>query len=350
MHCFSLFPCLRCPCFLLPMHLPHATQVPELPIGWSDHGSNGPMTLIGSRELQDVTGSVRYAMPASALDNASACMGHRVDQMWNDGIVFCVANNGRWTLAVGGPTLGGAYAPNNIIQHGTLTSAQMPAKDTWHTIALTTAGNQASGLLDDQPIFTNANIRDIDTGFSAIGMSNWVSIQFDDFQLNYATNKRPSHPNQSRTYTVGEALVASDCETNGDIDSAQHFVLRANSWQLYHVASKLCAEASVAGDGATLSLQPCVYGKTEQEFRNDYTNIRNAAVKVTLGAYDKADQGKFALVGTGTHAPVKLSSGGGGGATVAWNTWSYFPNSKQLRNQYNSNIKLGYPQCLSVAA
>ena len=25
-------------------------MVPQLPIGWSDHGSNGPMTLIGMRE------------------------------------------------------------------------------------------------------------------------------------------------------------------------------------------------------------------------------------------------------------------------------------------------------------
>jgi len=206
-------------------------MVPELPIGWSDHGSNGPMTLIGSRELQDVTGSIRYAMPASAPNNASACMGHRVDQMWNDGIVFCVGNDGKWTLAIGGPPLGGAYKTDQIITSGTLKGA-VPAKDTWHTIAFTTAGNQASGLLDDQPIFTNVQIRDLDTGFTAIGMSDWVPIVFDDFHLDYAKNKRPSKNNNGLTFAIGDTLIASDCETNGDIDSTQHFLLRANSWQL----------------------------------------------------------------------------------------------------------------------
>ena len=29
-------------------------MVPELPIGWSDQGTRGPMTLIGMREWQDI--------------------------------------------------------------------------------------------------------------------------------------------------------------------------------------------------------------------------------------------------------------------------------------------------------
>ena len=36
----------------------HWLQVPSLPIGWSDHGSRGPVTVIGQRELQDVTSAV----------------------------------------------------------------------------------------------------------------------------------------------------------------------------------------------------------------------------------------------------------------------------------------------------
>jgi galactosylceramidase len=37
-------------------------MVPQLPIGWSDHGSNGPMTLIGMREWQDLTVSVDFKL------------------------------------------------------------------------------------------------------------------------------------------------------------------------------------------------------------------------------------------------------------------------------------------------
>ena len=318
-------------------------MVPELPIGWSDHGSNGPMTLLGMREFQDMTASVRYAMPPSAPDVASACIGHRVDQMWNDGIVFCVANNGTWTLSVGGPTLGGGYAAGNLLAHGVL-SGKPPAMNDWHTLSLTTASDQASGLLDDVQVFTNIKIRDVDTGFTAIGMSHWVSVQFDNFNLAYAPNRRASHASTTHgggKYHVGDTLVATDCETNGDIDPNQHFLLKANSWQLYHVSSGMCAEASDAKNGATLSLQTCVHGKTTQQFRNDYTLIRNTPVQVTLGDYNY--KSKLSLQGTGMNAPVILDS-----KKQVWNTWSYFPNTKQLRNQYNSDTTLGYPQCLSV--
>ena len=46
-------------------------MVPALPIGWSDHGSNGPMTLIGMREWQDLTFSVRVCTMASTLGQCS---------------------------------------------------------------------------------------------------------------------------------------------------------------------------------------------------------------------------------------------------------------------------------------
>ena len=32
----------------------------------------------------------------------------------------------------------------------------------------------------------------------------------------------------------------------------------------------------------------------------------------------------------------------------AWNSWVYFPNTSQLRNQYVANTNLGYPMCLST--
>ena len=74
-------------------------MVPQLPIGWSDHGSNGPMTLIGMREWQDINVTVDFLLPN---DEASACVGSRVDQMWNDGIVVCAGVGGRWNLTIGG--------------------------------------------------------------------------------------------------------------------------------------------------------------------------------------------------------------------------------------------------------
>jgi len=115
----------------------------------------------------------------------------------------------------------------------------------------------------------------------------------------------------------------------------------------YHVASDLCAEASSTNDAATISLQTCVHGKTTQQFRNDYTSIRNRAAQVTLGSYDYEKKGKLALCGTEINGQVTLNTMKNQ-KKDKWSKWSYFPNSKQLRNQYNSDTTLGYPQCLSV--
>ena len=65
-------------------------MVPQLPIGWSDHGSNGPMTLIGMLEWQDIKIETMFHTPESTPLNTSACVGTRADQMWKQGIIFCV--------------------------------------------------------------------------------------------------------------------------------------------------------------------------------------------------------------------------------------------------------------------
>jgi galactosylceramidase len=329
-------------------------MVPEKPIGWSDHGSNGPVTLIGMREFQDVTATVRFALPVGFPANTSVCIGNRLDQMWNDGIAFCVSPNGNYVLSVGGPKLGGNYDPASVIQKGVISpKGNFPTPNEWHTLELTTVGTQATGLLDDTPVFSNVAIRDIDTGFTGIGMSDWEPVQFDDFSLVFAggagtTEVERGQKSMWQNFEKGAPIGVTDCETNGKIDPAQQFELRANSWQLYHVASGMCAEASNDAIGASLSLQPCVFNKKEQQFRNDYTNIRNNNVWVSLGAYDAKSKETLVLSGTGPDSNVTLKKGFPKSQSPGWDTWSYFPNSQQLRNQYNSDPQLGYPSCLSI--
>ena len=186
-------------------------------------------------------------------------------------------------------------------------------------------------------------------------MSTWEPVQFDDFSLSLATAKPGAKSNVAsdvrmpqQTFSQGAPIGVTDCETNGKIDPAQQFELRANSWQLYHVASGMCAEASDDAAGATLSLQPCVFNKREQQFRNDYTNIRNKIVGVSLGAYDPKSKETLVLSGSGPDSSVALKKSWPPAKSPAWDKWSYFPNSQQLRNQYNSDPTLGYPSCLSI--
>ncbi|CAE7706485.1 galc [Symbiodinium pilosum] len=67
-------------------------MVTQLPIGWSDKGSRGPMTLIGMREWQDIKVQVSFRLPAASAKRSpadAACVGVRVDQMWQNGVVLC---------------------------------------------------------------------------------------------------------------------------------------------------------------------------------------------------------------------------------------------------------------------
>lgn len=322
-------------------------MVPELPIGWSDHGSNGPMTLIGMREWQDLKTSVRFAIPDSAPGNLSACIGNRVDQMWNFGTVFCVSPDGKWTLARGGPKLGGTYVPSRIFAQGTLKSA--PAKGKWNIIELTTLKDKATASLNGETVVQDATVDDTDTGFTAIGMGDWASVEFDDFKVAVAEAAEEVPARIRQSFAVGAPVEARDCARNTDADPAQAFSLRANSWWLVHPASGLCVEAASADSGAKLALAVCKFGQKTQQFRNDYTRIRNTLSSVTLGAYvpGASDDTTLTLVGTAPNAPVELSSSNP--AKGGWNKWSYFPNSKQLRNQYVSTDS-GYPQCLTVVS
>ena len=190
-----------------------------------------------------------------------------IDQMWDNGIIFCVAANGTWILSVGGPNIGGDYDASQIIKTGKLDAA--PGLNKWHVISITTVGQRASGIFGDDP-FSNVPIRDADTGFAVFGTNQWLSAQFDDFSVSEAGNH--SHPASGGEFHAGTQVGLADCAANCRVLPGQVFELRSN-WQLHHVPSGLCVEADGAKASTSLTLQPCVHGKTTQQFRNDYTNI-----------------------------------------------------------------------------
>eukprot|EP00041_Stephanoeca_diplocostata_P017039 m.339013 g.339013 ORF g.339013 m.339013 type:complete len:833 (+) comp20573_c0_seq1:46-2544(+) len=318
-------------------------MVPELPIGWGDHGSNGPMTQVGMREWRDTTISAKFYIPSNVPANQSGCVGTRIDQMWNNGITFCVGGTGAWVVAYKGPALGGTWSNDKVVQQGQLKGNA--AHGAWHTISLTTMDTVASGSFDGVTVFSGVAVRNIDNGFALIGGSDWFAIEFDDVHVSQA-GKAWTAP-RAVVAAVGTSVASANCTPNGVVDPAQAFDLRAD-WLLEHHASGLCVEASTATAGATLSLQKCEHGKLTQQFRNDYTRIRNGAVPVTLGAYE-AISNQLALCGsTAGAATLQDHKTGVAASPSTWNTWAYFPNTNQLRNAYEANLQLGYPMCLSA--
>lgn len=148
----------------------------------------------------------------------------------------------------------------------------------------------------------------------------------------------------STIHSVGDIIGVEDCSTNGISAASTSFLLRPD-WLLEHISSGLCVEAESAEPGATFTLQKCESGKLVQELRNDYTNIRNNLRPLTLGGYKKlATTLKLSGDINGT---VSLSDRSLG-TDSSWDTWVYYPNTHQLRNQYNTIETLGYPKCLSV--
>jgi len=311
-------------------------MTPELPIGWSDHGSNGPFTLLGMREWQDITVRADIKIPSS-VEGAQGCVATRADQMWIDGVVLCVTNNGTYSLTVGGPKIGGS--PSGKV-YKTGTAAVLPMG--FSTVSLTTISDKASAKLNGVTLFEGAQIRDVDTGFVGIGASHWMPIEYDNIDIEQAGSSWAPSSLPSCNARVGTPVRATNCSRNGFEFSGEAFDLLAD-WGIRHRATGLCVTVSSLSSGATLTLQKCDHTDSKQAFKNDYTAIRNWPVTMLVGG----EGSSLKLVGS-LDGSVEVGSKG------SWTQWLYFPNSKQLRNQYTASkppqaaTKLGYPMCLTA--
>lgn len=333
-------------------------MVPELPIGWSDPGSNGPVTLIGMREWQDISITASFKLPVGSEAKDAACVGSRVDQMWQNGIVLCISAAGNWSLLVGGPGLKG-ISPNQVLANGT---AAAPPTGRFSNLTLSTVGANAYGSIApcgaEAPcdLFKGLHIRTLDTGFAAMGASTWIPIEFSGVRIE-KVGPRWRAPQSCMGAAAGTLVAATKCATNGFALQEQTFDLLA-SWGIRHVPSGLCVAAKAAQGGSQLHLAPCDPTDARQQFRNDYTNVRNRPVPFTVtenlimsGSTDgtvSLSQTESALGDVVAGVESALESIEGETEAGTWGSWVYFPNTKQLRNQYTADINLGYPLCLSA--
>lgn len=322
---------------------------PEAPIHWAEFPL-GPLSVIGMTEWEDVNITSRFRIPLEASKLAAqkkvapaACLATRTNQYWNTGVVFC-ASTEKWVIRYGGPprdTVVSAH-DDNVITSGSIHIES----DEWQRMSITVVGDvlKAASINDVQLIQQDLKLRSRDNGFAGLAVNGYFPIEFADLSIQPAGPKWQTRPETTR-FTAGMRLGVRECTPNGIFDSAQAFELRAN-WQIRHVESieglenddmrrnSLCAEA--AHDGS-LYLQACDI-KSEQEFRNDYTTIRNqeAALHNKAGDLQGVPNGN-AFVGN----PVLPNE-------ATFKRWAYFPNTLQLRSQLHYNSAVGSPQCLTV--
>jgi len=304
-------------------------MVPALPIGWSDAGTRGPVTVVGQREWQDLTIRARFRVPSN---DVHACIATRVDQMWTKGIVLCLSSRGTWNMTIGGPLLHGSA---EVVASG---QTRRFSLNEWHTVTLTTIHAEATALLDGRKLSSTIPIRDIDTGFAALGTNRWGPVEFDELRLAAAgPDWRPLRPAAQK---AGAVVEHQRCARNGVPAPDQQWVLEA-SWQLRHVASGLCATAASDAADSEITLQPCTRARL-QLFQNDYTNVRNKEVPLYL------ESNHLMVLSGGPNSTVSLRPRG---LTAGhWQAWAFFPNSGRLRNQYTAIVSLGPPRCLGVPA
>ena len=306
-------------------------MVQALPIGWSDHGSNGPVTIGGMREWQDLNTTVTFSVPDSSTP-AAGCVATRTDQSWHNGVVFCVYTSGNYSLSYAGPDQATGF-PDSVVTRGQLSKSI--ASGQWYTISLSTLQDKASATLDGVAVFTNVTIRTGDTGFTAFGTNSWLAAEFDNVMVHPVGGSAWNPVPTCGGVTSGTVVNAKPCPANGVDSPDYNFELLAD-WGIQHVATQLCVEATGTTAGSSLKLSACDPNNKNQQLKNDYTRIRNSEVPMTFQGNPE-----LLLVGSKSGAVTVAKSGD-------WSKWVFFPNTGQLRNQYVYNGGLGYPMCLSV--
>jgi len=310
-------------------------MVPEAPVAWGGGGENGPLTLNGMREWQDISIKTVFRVPADSTGLVAGCIGTRSDQIGSNGIFFCVYTAGNWSLSTSSAQIKtGVPSPDAIISTGRLPSSM--TRGDWHSISLLAVDSIAVAAFDGHTVISGQAIRNLDTGFAMFGTNAWIPIEFDAVSITSAGPnwKPPSSPCSAAT--PGTQLYTRNCSTNGFTASDQGFYILAD-WTIQHIASGLCAQTSSVSADATVSLQTCNSNQPLQQFKNDYTRIRDTTVSIYLSSNPN-----MKLTGT-LNGPVGLNQN-----SAKWNSWAYFPSSNQLRNQYVASTDLGYPQCLST--
>jgi hypothetical protein len=253
--------------------------------------------------------------------------------MWRNGVVVCINEAGQWSLTNAGPPLQDSGSqPTDLVASGT---ASMSVTS-WHTLSLHIEGASASAKLDGEVLFADVAVRDIDTGFTAIGANGWFPVEYRNLVIKQAASGWEP-PVTCVEPSVGAVLSAGPCMRNGIASADQSWNLLP-SFQLQHAASGLCAKADVTGPVTLAECETSNGGiSAGQLFVNDYTRIRNKVMRVVVSSVNLPLSGKK----SGEVAVDEWKN-------ADWNSWSYFPNTRQLRNQYTTDTSLGYPMCLST--
>jgi hypothetical protein len=157
------------------------------------------------------------------------------------------------------------------------------------------------------------------------------------------------------------SIVTRACTPNGLSSENERFEVTSN-WQIRHISSGLCLavkesvsdgkSSSIANPEISLTLEECLHNHGPQQFRHDYTQLRNG---VNLKSMTNA-KGDLCATRDGRVSLTTSKAAGVGmsdskvfclGSDDAFAVWTLYPNTQQLRNSFGYNTWLGgRAQCL----
>ena len=178
---------------------------------WAGRFTFKPGTVLGMREWQDVSITAKFRLPTTSygpswpVDTAGVCLATRTSWIFRYGIFFCIGANGVWNVTYDAPYYNGGQVLNGTV-------AQLPAAGSWHTLSFTTLQGSASGAYDGAAVFTNVTVRDVDTGFAALGTTGYHAVEFDEVAVH------PVGP-----YWDPNPAPPQECSSQGGRQGGRHF-------------------------------------------------------------------------------------------------------------------------------
>ncbi|CAB9518738.1 galactosylceramidase [Seminavis robusta] len=322
-------------------------SAPQVPVGWQGTTKNGPMTVVGMTEWEDVGLQVSFRLPDPGT---FVCISTRTDQFWSNGVSMC-ANTSSWFLVYGGAPMAG-FDTKAAIAHGTLPASLR--QDYWHILGLSTQGHQVEASVNGDVVVgkDDVSIRVGDSGFVALGASAYAAVQFGHIHIEpVGPNWAVSNPSPTTQAGATWSMQLGLCTANGLTTDAERFEVTSN-WQIKHLASGLCVTVVNetmhdfnSNQGVQLTLQKCVHDNRAQRFWHDYTWLRNdrlMSLQNDSGDLCATRDGKVSLT-------VKTPNVTCAGTEDAFLSWALYPNTQQLRNTFGYDPSAGgRAQCLGA--
>jgi len=302
---------------------------PKKPLGWVWIGT-GPVSIIGMFEWEDIQAKTKFRLPLKQ-QHIGACLALRTDQNWNHGVSLCV-NSTHWFINKGGPPIDD-LGKGNVLQKGKINSVLKPYS--WNEILIATENSNLikAELNGISLIEKKINIGN-GCGFAGLGVTSFAPVEFQDLKIDPVGSRWIKKNDIINNFKNDELHVGfKPCTPNGLTTDQEEFILTSN-WQLLNKATNKCVTVIQKNQ---LVLKPCKHNYMPQQFRHDYTTVRNAPNEL------KNEKGQICASLQKNKGSLKICNDTAD-KDYTIQKFVALPNTNQIRHVYHDGLAM----CISI--